>query len=317
MTINRTQPMRPAEIDLLNQVDTNTADIATQTARLTQEIADRTNADNVLQKNIDTEAKARTDADTTLQQNINNEASARQNADDALQANINTEQTRAKSAENTLTTNLNSEIDRAKGAEQANATAISGETAARTNADNVLQQNINTEQTRAESAENTLTTNLNSEIDRAKKSEQANATAISGETAARTNADTGLQSSINEINAKFPVQTVNIGDAQVTVAKLEQTIKDQLTFMQSVPEQEFGTSNAIDVQANSNTSINIIFGRTKTKAPIVLCGLQSASGNLSCIVSGVTNQQFSVTVYNNSSTVVSGIIIDWLAISGR
>ena len=262
-TIDRKQPMRPAEIDLLNQVDTNTGNIATQTARLTQEIADRTNADNVLQQNIDTEAKARTDADTTLQQNINNEASARQNADDTLQANINTEKTRAESAENTLTTNLNSEIDRAKVAEQANATAISAETTA------------------------------------------------------RTNADAGIQSSINEINAKFPVQTVNIGDAQVTVAKLEQKIQDQFTFLQSVPAQEFGTSNAIAVKANSNTSINISFGSTKTKVPIVLCGLQNASDNLSCIVSDVTNQQFSVTVYNHSSTDASGVIIDWLAISGR
>ena len=287
-TIDRKQPMRPAEIDLLNQVDTNTGNIATQTARLTQEIADRTNADNVLQQNIDTEAKARTDADTTLQQNINNEASARQNADDTLQANINTEKTRAESAENTLTTNLNSEIDRAKKAEQSNATAIIDETTSRTNADTTLQESIDA-----------VSGNITTEI------------------TDRQNADTNLQSSINEINAKFPVQTVNIGDAQVTVAKLEQKIQDQFTFLQSVPAQEFGTSNAIAVKANSNTSINISFGSTKTKVPIVLCGLQNASDNLSCIVSDVTNQQFSVTVYNHSSTDASGVIIDWLAISGR
>lgn len=280
-TINRKQPMRPAEIDLLNQVDTNTDDIATQTARLTHEIAERINADNVLQHNIDAEAKTRGDADTKLQNNIDTEESERKAADTTIQQNID------------------------------------NEASARQNADNALQADINTEQTRAKYAENTLTTNLNSEINRAKEAEQANATAISNETNARTNADTGLQSSINEINAKFPVQTVNIGDAQVTVAKLEQKIQDQFTFLQSVPAQEFGTSNAITVQANSNTSINISFGSTKTKVPIVLCGLQNASDNLSCIVSDVTNQQFSVTVYNHSSTDASGVIIDWFAISGR
>lgn len=210
-TINRKQPMRPAEIDLLNQVDTNTADIATQTAQLTQEIADRTNADNVLQQNIDAEARARGDADTAL------------------------------------------------------------------------------------------------------------------------------QTSIDSLNAKFPVNSANIGDLQVTnaklatnavstdrvidnsitTAKLEQAIQDQLTFLQSVPNQEFGTSNAIDVMANSNTSIDINFNSTKTQAPIVLCSLQHASGNLSCIVTGITNQQFSVTVHNMSNTNVSGVTIDWLAISGR
>ena len=305
-TINRIQPMRPAEIDLLNQVDTNTANIATQTARLTQEIADRTNADNILQSNIDAEARARADADTalqknidteeserktadtTLQKNIDTEITDRQNADTNLQANINAEQTRAETTENTLTTNLNSEIDRAKKAEQSNATAIIDETTSRTNADTTLQESIDA-----------VSGNITTEI------------------TDRQNADTNLQSSINEINAKFPVQTVNIGDAQVTSVKLEQTIKDQLTFLQSVPAQEFGTSNPIDVQANSNTSINIIFGSTKTEAPIVLCTLQHVSGNLSYVVNDVTNQQFSITVYNLSSTDASSVTINWLAISGR
>lgn len=278
-TIDRNQPMRPTEIDLLNQVDTNTDNIATQTARLTQEIINRTNDDNVLQQNIDAESKARADADTALQSHIDAEARTRADADTTLQNNIDTEESERKAADTTL------------------------------------QQNINNEAS----------------------ARQKNATEISNEITARTNADTGLQSSINEINAKFPVQTVNIGDAQVTsiklatnavstdiiidknvtVAKLEQAIQDQLTFLQSVPAQEFGTSNAIDVQANSNTSININFGSTKTKVPIVLCGLQHASDNISYIVTGVTNQQFSVTVYNHSSTNVSGITIDWLAISGR
>ena len=264
-TINRKQPMRPAEIDLLNQVDTNTADIATQTKRLTQEIADRTNGDNVLQSKLTQEIADRTNGDNVLQSNIDAEAKERADADTTLQHNIDAE---AK---------------------------------ARADADTKLQNNID------------------------------------AEAKARADADTTLQTSIDIVNAKFPVMNANIGDLQVTneklatnavstdrvidksitAAKLEQAIQDQLTFLKSVPAQEFGTSNAIDVQANSNMSINISFERTKTEAPIVLCGLQSTSGKLSCIVTGVTNQQFSVTVYNLSSTDVSGITIDWLAISGR
>ena len=188
-TIDRKQPMRPAEIDLLNQVDANTADIATQTARLTQEIADRTNGDNVLQSKLTQEIADRTNGDNVLQSKLTQEI------------------------------------------------------ADRTNGDNVLQSNID------------------------------------AEASARADADATLQ--------------------------------------QSVPAQEFGTSNAIDVQANSNTSIDINFGSTKTEVPIILCSLQHASDNISYIVTEVTNQQFSVTVYNHSSTDVSGITIDWLAISGR
>ena len=149
---------------------------------------------------------------------------------------------------------------------------------------------------------NQVNTNTN-DIDTNKKN-------ISQEVIDRTNADT-------ELNSKFPVSTDNIADNSVTNTKLATEIQQQLTFLQSVPAMEFNTSNAIDIQANSNTRLDITFATTKTEEPIVLCGLQHESGNLACVVTGVTNQQFSVTVYNLTSTDVSGVTIDWLAISGR
>lgn len=51
-TINTQQPMRPAEVDLVAQVDANTVDIATQTAAVTQEAIDRNNADVALGNRI-------------------------------------------------------------------------------------------------------------------------------------------------------------------------------------------------------------------------------------------------------------------------
>lgn len=50
--INRTQPMRPAEIDLLNQVDTNTTGIADNKAAIADEVTNRTNADTALKTSI-------------------------------------------------------------------------------------------------------------------------------------------------------------------------------------------------------------------------------------------------------------------------
>ncbi len=44
---------------------------------ITKEVADRTNADNTLQVNIDKEAQARESADQVLQTNINSEAATR------------------------------------------------------------------------------------------------------------------------------------------------------------------------------------------------------------------------------------------------
>lgn len=117
--------------------------------------------------------------------------------------------------------------------------------------------------------------------------------------------------------ATSAVQTTNITDASVTTAKLDASIQALLTFLQSVPALEFNTSNSFSVSANSYATMDISFGSTKTEAPIVLCGLQHTDGNMTCIVTGVTNQQFSVRVYNLSSTDVSNVTLDWLAISGR
>lgn len=228
-TISKQQPMRPAEIDLVDQVNTNTGDIETNRKNLAQEVTDRTNADTALGNRITTETNERKDA------------------------------------------------------EQVNATAISDETT------------------------------------RAKAAEEANAQNI-----------TNLQN-------RFPIQTDDIGDLQVsnaklaenavttdriadknvTTDKLEDSIQQQLTFLQTVPAMEFGTSNSVDVSANSNATVDITFGSVKTEAPVVLCGLQHESGNLACIVSGVTNQQCSIIVYNLTSTDVTGVTVDYLAISGR
>lgn len=296
MAISMTQPMRPAEIDLVKQVNQNTDGVAANKQAILNEVIDRKNA-------VDAEANARISADNALQANITAEAKSREESDNALQANIDAERTRAEQAESTIKADLNNEIARAKEAEQTNATTILTETANRTTADRTLQQHI------------------------------------------------------DDVNAKFPVQTDDIGDAQVTNAKLadnaisaakiedgsvtsakignsqvdntkitdkavtneklSDSLQAQAEFLTHVPAMEFGTSNTVDVPANSNTRIDINFSATKTEAPIVICGLQHDTGNLNCIVTGVTNQQFSVTVYNLASTDVTGATIDWLAISGR
>lgn len=266
MAISMTQPMRPAEIDLVKQVNKNTNDVTANKEDIANEIIDRKNA-------VAEEINKRIAADNTLQANINAEAKSREESDRALQANIDAEQTRAEQVESTIKTDLNNEIARAKEVEQTNATAISTETTNRTNADNTLQQHI------------------------------------------------------DDVNAKFPVQTDNIGDKQVTNVKLadnsvtndklSDALQTQIEFLKQVPTMEFGISNTVDVQANSNTSINISFVSAKTEVPIVLCELQHNSGNLNCIVTEVTNQQFSVTVYNLTSTDVTGATINWLAISRR
>ena len=282
-TISKQQPMRPAEIDLVDQVNVNTVDIETNRKSLAQEVTDRTNADTALGNRITTETNDRKNTDNTLQANIDAEAQAR------------------KAADTTLTNNLNSEISRAKAAEQANATAISDEA------------------TRAKAAEQVNATAITDETTRAKAAEEANAdniTTLQNKFPIKTDDIGDLQVS-NAKLAENAVTTDRITDKNVTAAKLEDSVQQQLTFLQSVPVMEFGTSNSVNVSANSNATVDITFKSVKTEAPVVLCGLQHSSGNLACVVSGVTNQQCSINVYNLTSTDVTGVTVDYLAISGR
>ena len=283
MAINMTQPMRPAEIDLVIQVNTNTDNIETNHKAISQEVVDRTNADAAIGNRITTETNDRKNTDNTLQANIDAEAQAR------------------KAADTTLTNNLNSEISRAKAAEQANATAISDEA------------------TRAKAAEQVNATAITDETTRAKAAEEANAdniTTLQNKFPIKTDDIGDLQVS-NAKLAENAVTTDRITDKNVTAAKLEDSVQQQLTFLQSVPVMEFGTSNSVNVSANSNATVDITFKSVKTEAPVVLCGLQHSSGNLACVVSGVTNQQCSINVYNLTSTDVTGVTVDYLAISGR
>ena len=265
MSVSLQQPMRPAEIALVELSNANEAAIA-------QEITNREAADITLQNNINSEETARKESDATLQSNINAEASEREAADTTLQNNI------------------------------------TEETTARKESDATLQSNINAEASEREAADTTLQNN------------------ITEETTARNHEDTKLQSGIDEINAKFPVTTDNIADNAINSNKiadgtisaidLDTDIQNQLSFLASLPDMEFGTSDSFYIQANSYYDCTVTFN-TKTTIPIVLCGLQHETGNMACTITSVTNQQFSARVFNLTATDITAAKIDWLAISGR
>lgn len=270
--ISKSQPMRPAEIELVEQVNDNTTDIATLTAGLANEITDRTNADTTLQNNIDAEATTRADADTALTNSLNAEVTARQELGTTVEE---------------LGTQLN----------QTN-TNLTTEVTNRTDADTTLQGNI-------DAVAGNLTT----------------------ETTNRETADTALDGRITTLDGKFPVANAdlatnavkegNIADEQVTTSKLSAGIQSQLSFLASVPTIQYGTSNSVDVAGNSSADVTVSFGTTKTESPVVICGLQHSSGNLTCVVTQVTNLEFAARIFNLSNTDVTDVTLDYIALSGR
>ena len=208
----------------------------------------------------------------------------------------------------------------------ANEAAIAREIADRKAADTTLQNNISAEETARKAADTTLQNNISAEETARKAADTTLQNNIAAEAAARDQADSRLQSGIDGINAKFPVAAGSIADSAVTSDKiangtistidLDEGIQNQLSFLASVPDLEFGTSGSFDIQASSYYDCTVTF-TAKTEAPIVLCGLQHASGSMACIVTSVTNQQFNARVFNLTTTDITAAKLDWLAISGR
>ena len=226
----------------------------------------------------------------------------------------------------------------------ANESAIAQETADRIAADTALQNNIDAEETARKAADTALQANIDAEASARKAMDttlQANIDAeasarkamdttlqsdITAEATAREQADSKLQASIDEVNGKCPVTTDNIAnnaitsdkiaDGTINIIDLNAGIQNQLSFLASVPDLEFGTSNSFDVSASSYSDCTVTF-TTKTEAPIVLCGLQHTTGNMTCIVTNVTNQQFNARVFNLTTADITGVTLDWLTISGR
>lgn len=84
MAISKTQPMREAEIELVDAVNGTLDDISELTGALGQEIANRTQADTALGTRIDAEILARQQADTALA----NRLDAAEDDIDTLQINV-------------------------------------------------------------------------------------------------------------------------------------------------------------------------------------------------------------------------------------
>ncbi len=222
--------------------------------------------------------------------------------------------------------NIAQEILDRKAADTTLQNNITAEANAREEADTTLQNNINAEETARKESDATLQANITAEANAREEAATTLQNNITAEATARNQEDSKLQSVIDEINAKFPVATDSIADSSITSNKiaagtisainLDTDIQNQLSFIASLPNMEFGTSDSFDIQANSYYDCTVTFN-TKATIPIVLCGLQHATGNMACTVTSVTNQQFSARVFNLTATAITAAKIDWLAISGR
>ena len=249
-----------------------------------------------------TETQERKDADTT-------EASTRQKADETLQTNINAEASTRQKADETLQTNINTEAERAKAAESTNAQAILNEqqraTDALSEASAQLSAAIATEITERKQADNDVKNDLQA--------------SLNSEISARSDADSLLQGNIDLVNDKFPIKTDNIGAAQVTKAKLHESLQQQMTFLETVPSIEFGYINLGSIAAGKSITQQLTFSEAKTEAPFAFCTIvvNSDATGLTARVKYTTTTDAMFIINNGGTTSVSNATLDYLIISGR
>ena len=235
-------------------------------------------------KDADAAEKARAEAaEAKLTADLNTEVARAKAAEKVLTDDLASEVTRAKAAEKVLTDDLASEVSRAKAAEGTNATAIATEAERATASESVLQTNITAENKRAVAAEEVLT---------------------------------GLYGDLAE---KFPVQTENIGDAQVTEVKLASDIQTLLAFCKTLPAFEFGYSEAVSIPASGTTSVEITFNKAFDETPQVFTEVMCNTLNniLVAHVTYVDTTKATIKLYNGGVGQVDNVTVDYLALAGR
>lgn len=198
--------------ELTEQFNTEVANLNNLIA---QETADRINADNQLQSNIDAEAQTRAEADSRLQANIDAEAGIRADADNTLQANIDAEAQARQDADNSLHEE------------------ISAETTARIHADDVLHGEISAEATARTNADEQLQTAITTETEQRKQQDVALSNRIETEVNDRTTADRILQNNINMVDNRVTEVATDLTEEvdarQAADATLQNDINTRLT----------------------------------------------------------------------------------------
>lgn len=198
--------------ELTEQFNTEVANL---NSLIAQETADRINADNQLQSNIDAEAQTRSEADSRLQANIDAEAGIRADADNTLQANIDKEAKARQDADNSLHEE------------------ISAETTARIHADDVLHGEISAEATARTNADAQLQTAITTETEQRKQQDEALSNRIETEVNDRTTADATLQNNIttvdNRVTEVATDLTEEVDARQAADTTLQNDINTRLT----------------------------------------------------------------------------------------
>ena len=142
---------------------------------------------------------------------------------------------------------------------------------------------------------------------------------VNAEYSRATSAESTLTALYGDLAAKFPVQTSDIGDTQVTMAKLSSDIQELLKFCETLPAFEFGYSDTVTIPASSTVSVEVTFNKVFTETPQVFTEVMCNTLNniLVAHVTYVDTTKATIKLYNGGVGSVDNVTVDYLALAGR
>ena len=175
--------------------------IAQVKQELADEIARATEAERVLQENIDKETERATGEEQRIEGKVDAETQRATEAERVLQENIDKETQRATGEEQRIEGKLDEEIQRATGEEQRIEGKLDAEIQRSTAEDARIDAKLDIEIQRAKDAEKVLTDNLDKEVHRAQDEEAKLHGEIETERGERKAEDLAIRGALNDVNA--------------------------------------------------------------------------------------------------------------------
>lgn len=140
--------------------------------------------------------------------------------------------------------------------------------------------------------------------------------AISAEEARATQVETSLQSNIT---AEY--QRANQAENNLTTlyGQLSSTVTSMSKIVNTIPDFEYGYSDAVTIPASGSASVEITFNKTFAETPQVFTEIMcNTSVNiLTGHVTYVDTAKCTIKLYNGGSTDAQNVTVDYLALAGR
>lgn len=258
--------------------------IAQVKQELADEIARATEAERVLQENINKETERATAEEQRIEGKVDAETERATEAERVLQENIDRETQRATGEEQRIEGRLNEEIQRATGEEQRIEGKLDAEIQRSTAEDERIDAKLDTEIQRAKDAEKVLTDNLDAEIHRAQDEEAKLHGEIETERGERKAEDLAIRGALNDVNtdltgkinaesqARIAADTALDTKLSARIDTWEKEVTKLQGLMTTLQNQMTSLDTSVTVVLNTVSDIEVAMNNVKTSIADIISG---------------------------------------------